>query len=174
MNSLPKTEKDAITLLQQYGILPRERHCVCDRPFVLQVSSSRARWRCAPCAVDTGLRVGTWFEGTRLSFTTAVAFIYAWAMELTSKRWCQTELGMSPTAMKAWSATLREICLHDLTQRVQQRIGGPGTIVEIDESVFAKRKTRAASSRNNGSLEVSVAKPQHVSSSLFLTAARLP
>jgi len=39
-----------------------------------------------------------------------------------------------------WSNYMREVCVGHLVKNSQQKIGGEGEIVEIDESLFSKRK----------------------------------
>ena len=63
-----------------------------------------------------------------------VRFLYSWAEELTSIKWCDEELSMSQSATVYWNAYIREAIVE------QQKIGGQSTIVKIDESIFTKRK----------------------------------
>lgn len=40
-----------------------------------------------------------------------------------------------------WNNYMREVCTITISQNQQIQIEGPGKIVEIDESMFSKRKT---------------------------------
>ena len=51
-------------------------------------------------------------------------------------KWC--EVSAKPAV--DWCHFCREVCLEYLAQHNTSLIGGPGTIVEIDESKFGKRK----------------------------------
>ena len=90
-----------------------------------------------------GLRNGTFFEDSRLHFVTAVRFIYSWSMEYTSIKWCEDELGMDRRMTVQWNLLLRNLCAGWLSTRPNKLISGPGKIVEIDESLFSKRKNNA-------------------------------
>ena len=78
--------------------------------------------------------------GTRLPLETIVRFLHGWATEQTSIEWCSRELGMEKDVTVSWNAALREVCLAALLAQPNRRIGGPGRVVEIDESHFTKRK----------------------------------
>jgi len=86
------------------------------------------------------MRVGNWFEGSRISFVTGARFIYGWSREYTSINWCADELGMNKNTVVDWNSYLREACVHYLTTKSKIMIGDGGMTVEIDESLFSKRK----------------------------------
>ena len=74
---------------------------------------------------------------------TAVRFIYSWSMEYTSIKWCTNELRMDQHTTVQWNLLLRNLCVDWLSTRPNKLIGGPAKIVEIDESLFSKRKNNA-------------------------------
>ena len=76
---------------------------------------------------------------SRLSFKTAIFFIYAWSQEYTSYKFCEKELLISKDSICDWKNYLREVCA-DALLRKQKKIGGPGMTIEIDESLYSKRK----------------------------------
>lgn len=86
------------------------------------------------------MRVGNWFVDSRLSFVTAVRFFYSWAKQLTSMKWCKEELDITQPTAVDWNSYMREAVAEQLSQRPLRKIGGDNTIVEIDESMFSKRK----------------------------------
>lgn len=49
------------------------------------------------------------------------------------------ELGISERTCVNWASYCREVCLRAFTQS-PVKLGGPGKIVEIDESKFGRRK----------------------------------
>ena len=49
-------------------------------------------------------------------------------------------LGMNAGTVTDWSNYLREAVTMDILNNDDCKIGGPGIIVEIDESKFGKRK----------------------------------
>jgi len=81
------------------------------------------------------MRVGNWFVGSRISFVCVLRFIYCWAEEMTSLKWCQTQLNMCYDTTVDWNNYMREICVLSLKSR-NVKIGGPEKIVEIYESFY--------------------------------------
>ena len=58
---------------------------------------------------------------------------------MTSIEFCERELHMNKNTVVDWNNYLREVCAMDLLQNPIQ-IGGPNMTVEVDESLFARRK----------------------------------
>ena len=50
-----------------------------------------------------------------------------------------TELGVSTKTVVDWSSFCREVCMF-WVEKCSQVLGGPGVVVEVDESKFGKRK----------------------------------
>jgi len=60
--------------------------------------------------------------------------------QLTSFEFCERELGIgSPETVVDWNNSLREVCATKILNNPVE-VGGPGTHVEIDESMFVRRK----------------------------------
>ncbi|GBL80743.1 hypothetical protein AVEN_225376-1 [Araneus ventricosus] len=108
-------------------------------------------WRCnvKNCRKKKGLCVGNWFRGSRILFTTALRFMYSWAEELTSIKWCDKQLDMGQNTVLDSNNYMREICTLHLMQRLNGRICSPNKIVEIDESLFIQLRTTSTRSRSN-------------------------
>lgn len=142
--SLPSTEEEHIAFLREKGVLPPERLCPNGHEMNLSFGKN-IKWACmkSGCRTTVAIRTGTWFEGSRLPFVTSVRFFYCWAKELTSIKWCEEELEMNHNTTIDWNSYMREAVVHSLTQQPAQKIGGEDTIVEIDESLFTKRKNNA-------------------------------
>ena len=139
---LPATEQAAIEFLQDHLLLHKTRLCrnghemkICYR--------QRPVWECKKCRQQLGLRSGNWFSNTRLPFLTIVRFIYFWANELTPIKFCKKQLDMSDETVVDWNMYLRETCIAALEDNEKKKIGGVNKIVEIDESLFSKRKNNA-------------------------------
>ena len=141
LSQLVDTEENAISVLQQKGILHSQRTCPKGHQMKLCTTDMRTRWRCRgrTCDLDIGLRQGTWLEHTRLSFRQIVLFIHCWARERTSIEFCAEELGMDDNSVVEWNNNMREVCAETLV-RHPISIGCPGMHVEIDESLFSRRK----------------------------------
>nr|XP_027203037.1 uncharacterized protein LOC113796938 [Dermatophagoides pteronyssinus] len=139
---LPRTEEEAVSFFQEKGILAK--NSICDQNHQMKLSfCDGVRWRCNSCRTKKSIRKGTWFESSRLSFLSALRFIYGWSQEMTSVKWCEKQLNMNHNTVVNWNNYMREVCVKVLAQRNQNKIGGPGKIVEIDESLFTKRKNNS-------------------------------
>ena len=62
---------------------------------------------------------------------------------MTTGEWCKQHLEISDHTVVDWNNYLREVCLSALLRRPSQKIGGEGLIVEVDESLFTRRKNNA-------------------------------
>lgn len=131
----------AITFLQKNNIVKTSE--ICENGHIMFIKGSR--WRCQKrsCRKEKGLRVNNWLTGSRLPIHTIVHFIYYWAREMSSVTFCKHELKMGQNAVVDWSNYLREVCIWKLENDQNKEIGGPGLIVEIDESLFVRRKNNA-------------------------------
>lgn len=136
-----KNERDAIKFFQREGVLLKQRRCTNGHKMRLKLTGGRQRWRCfhRTCRQEISVKAGTWFKDCHLPFRTILLFIYCWAFEMTSIKFCKRELGISKNTVVDFNNILREICAYNLLARPTV-IGGPGLTVEIDESLFTKRK----------------------------------
>jgi len=141
---LPSTEEKAISLLQEKGVLPMVRYCAKGHEMILSVGKD-VRWQCMKkdCRTKVRMRVGNWLEGSRIPFVTIVRFIYCWSWEMTSVSFCERELGIDDNTTIDWNNYMRCVCVAYLTRKPKRAIGGEGMIVEVDESLFTKRKSNA-------------------------------
>lgn len=141
---LPNTEEGAVEFFQEKGLLPSSMKCNKNHDMKLYFCD-RIRWRChlSSCRTKKSIRTGTWFETSKLPFLTCLRFIYSWSEELTTMKWCNKQLDMAGGTAVDWNMYLREVCVDSLEKRPKQKIGGPDQIVEIDESLYTKRKNNA-------------------------------
>ncbi|CEF70351.1 Transposase, ISXO2-like domain-containing protein [Strongyloides ratti] len=128
----------------EHGILPKRRICPNGHQMKLYMGQ-RNQWNCnkRPCLKKIGLKHGTWFTDLKLDFVIAVRFIYCWSKELVSIKFCEEELGMSHDTTVKWCNYMREVCAASLERENSGKIGGEGRIVEVDESLFTRRKNHA-------------------------------
>lgn len=134
-------EDSGIRFLQKKNIVKIIE--ICENGHIMSIKGSR--WRCQKrsCRKEKGLRVGNWLTNSRLPIHTVIHFIYYWAREMTSVTFCKRELKMGQNAVVDWSNYLREVCIWRLENDHNKEIGGQGLIVEIDESLFVRRKNNA-------------------------------
>jgi len=134
-------KRSSLQFLQQRGIVHNARRCQNNHNMTLSLTERQDRWRCqqGPCHEDIPVRSGTWLQGSGLTYRQIVLFIYCWAKELTSIKFCDEELEISQRATIDWNNYLREVCANTLLNNPVV-IGGPNTTVEIYESLFSRRK----------------------------------
>ena len=127
---------------------------------------SRIFWKCnvKSCKIQISVRTDTWLSNSRMNLVTVVRFIYAWSLEATNIKWCRKQLGIEKTCVITWNNNMREVCVRSLLKQEQTKIGNDGMIVEIDESLFTKRKTILdAFYHHSGFLEEFAVKQRNVS-----------
>lgn len=139
---LPTTEEGAIEFFQERGLLHKGRECPNGHKMKLYMCTRQNKWKCntTGCGKEYSLRNGSWFINTKLPFLKMLRFIYCWAEELTSVKWCDKQIGIVKGTCVDWNNYMREVCVAVITSQEKKLIGGENEIVEIDESLFTKRK----------------------------------
>ena len=96
--------------------------------------------RCAQCRTRPSIRNGTFFQQSHLSLSQIFELMYYWSRleDSIDKIMHELEIG-SPSTIVDWKNFCRDIRAQYFINN-PMRIGGPGHIVEIDESCFGKRK----------------------------------
>ncbi|KAF0703846.1 lachesin-like [Aphis craccivora] len=77
--NLPSSEKEAVYFLQERRVLPSAR--ICPNNYLAKLYFGKEIfWKCniKKCQKKVNIRNGNWFAKSRISFTTAVRFIYGW------------------------------------------------------------------------------------------------
>jgi hypothetical protein len=120
--------------------------------MVLHSNPSKAdgcRWQCSnkvpvgksvlnkvPCNGSRSARCNTWFYKSKLTCCEVLLFTYHWWYN-TPMKFIQQEYGLSNSTCVKWSKFCREVAIDQVFEQ-SEKIGGPGIIVEIDESKFGK------------------------------------
>ena len=88
--------------------------------------------------VEKSIREDSWFEKSNFSIEEVIKFTYWWCQELDQ---CQIKQQLGPGSHSAvdWNMFCRELCVVPLFER-REKLGGPGKVVQIDESKIGKRK----------------------------------
>ena len=142
-----RTEETTRDFLISEGILTPLTHCLaCDSP--LGRCDSKGRLRCYACKRNgkewtQSIYNGTFFEGFRSNEENGgkrelIRFIHNWLCGATVNFQRKT-LGWSNRKVADWTRTLQELIAVSVLNDTEP-IGGPGIVVEIDESKFGKRK----------------------------------
>ena len=93
---------------------------------------------CSKCRYERSLTKGTFFQNSKIPLNKILLFGYTW---LTKCNWSQiqTLVGVSEEVATNYLGFYRQLVSLDLDED-DTVIGGPGIVVEIDESKFGKRK----------------------------------
>ncbi len=101
--------------------------------------SDGMRWRCPDCRKGVTIRKGSFFERSKLTLQKWLLLMHWWAKQYPVKD-AAAEIGVSlATAIQVY-AWMRDVCSHRLcTLDPQIKLGGPGIVVSIDESLFSHK-----------------------------------
>jgi len=97
--------------------------------------------RCPRCRKFSKLTAETFFEETKLSFKQILTFMFLWCAGQGQKE-AGDVMGFSSQHTKVdYYNFFRDICSHHLQNTPGLfQFGGPGHVVQVDESVICKRK----------------------------------
>ena len=97
-------------------------------------------WRCTnrKCSAKNSIRKYSFFSGSHLPLATITKLVYYWTYKYPQEIILH-ELGLSTKTVVNFYNFCREVCKVVL-EKQSEPIGGPGKVVEIDESKFGKRK----------------------------------
>ena len=112
----------------------------CEKLMTL-VKTGRGEERCFRCSSHKGQKVflstDTFFENSKLSYT-YLELIFSWSFKTPVHNACILT-GLAERIVVGGFSFFRDVCSWWLLQNNYQ-IGGPGEVVEIDESLAAKRE----------------------------------
>ena len=140
------TPAATIDWCQQHGLIarPLNKFCPnCGNQMNMNAGGKtldNCRWRCPrPCRKELSIRHGTFFEKSKLPLSKIIDIIYYWSYEEASVKKLKHELGCSDHTVTDWKNFLRDICAEYFIAN-PVRLGGPNATVQIDESLFVRRK----------------------------------
>lgn len=142
LSELVRDNAESIRFLQNHGIIHAHRFCRNGHAMKLYVGGHETKWRCniSNCRQSIRIKSGTWLEGCHLDLRDIILFIYCWSQEYNSIKFCKKELNINCNhTIVDYSNFLREVCAAKLLHNPIM-IGGPGLHVQIDESLFVRRK----------------------------------
>ena len=104
--------------------------CKIKERYFFYCKRCRSRTTCTP--------KGLFLHNVRLKYNTCLKLMFLFLVNVRSTQ-IQKILGLSKRTVIDWYNFCREVCFLDIKSRIK-KIGGYGKHVEIDESVFGKRK----------------------------------
>lgn len=143
-----KQEKAAFQYLCNNGVIALQTHCPkCGGLMGIEVrkdknkeESRSIRIRCnrKTCRYVLDYKKDTIFENSKLGLSHTLMLSYLWLSKVHSVS-IKKMTGLSSATVASFLKNIREVVQKDfLTSK--RKIGGPGIVVEIDESKFGKRK----------------------------------
>lgn len=145
-----------ISFLQGKGLLAQQltcHHCSVAMNIARRASLTDGHaFRCPQCHTYTSLRSGSFFEKSRLPLQKWILLMYLWVREYPIKD-AQEEAEVAHETAVSIYRWLREVCSTKLLQ-TPTVLGGPGIVVQIDESLFRHKPKVSALDLTNPTLSV--------------------
>ncbi|XP_065677387.1 uncharacterized protein LOC136092768 [Hydra vulgaris] len=128
-------EENLIRFLQNNQLIDSQKVCECEHNMNIQ-KFNRCK-RCCKCKKT--IRSGFFENSTSLTVAVILQLMFLWIVEIPVT--ASVIVGVCAKTSVQWYQYFREVCtfkIIDLPNTVQ--LGGPGHIVEMDESLMFKRK----------------------------------
>jgi hypothetical protein len=140
-------ERKSIEFARARGLIKTQKRCSnCKSRMEFEADNGEIdgfRWRCknSRCRSSKSIRQNTFFSRSKLSMEKIFLIIYFRCKDYTIKQ-AVDELEISRKTMIDWYRFCRDIVYYHFQNEeiTVEKIGGVGRIIEIDESVFSKRK----------------------------------
>jgi ISXO2-like transposase domain len=135
---------NCIQSMQSYGLLATSSICdSCGTEMGLQKEkcSDGKMWACGCNSKrkSISIRKGSFASGSRLSLSNIMLLLHLWSSKY-SHELVLHEYSFSSPTVNYWFQFCRQVCLRFFENSRETKIGGPARIVEIDETVIARRK----------------------------------
>ena len=130
-----------IRFLQDRGVLASAMTCdKCHVPMNLTTrnrNSDRCAFKCPKdkCRCIKSVRHGSWFTHMRVPIQKVVWIVYLWSIHMPVGMAAQLTAVSQKSIIQIYQF-LRDVCSAKLVALNGEKLGGPGVIVEIDESLF--------------------------------------
>lgn len=135
-----------ISYCMDLGLIPSSRICHrCGeimrlKPCSAAVTSDGYIWQCRKqkggirCDTSRSIRAGSWFSQSNLTLEEILQITYWWT-QMVTEDFLVYQTAINKPSVLDWCNYCRELCLTYLLKQ-SQPLGGPNTIIEIDESKF--------------------------------------
>jgi hypothetical protein len=135
--------KKVIAYLRDKSILKSELSC--DQCNVLMRTAPDKNkpdgffMKCNSCGKKLSIRTGSFLTRSKLSLAQFLVLFYLWTLKMPVEQ-IAIMLGISEHPVVDWCNLIREVCAARFLGESNPSLGGPGSIVQIDESVIYKPK----------------------------------
>ncbi len=99
--------------------------------------SDGVSWKCPKCSTRKSIREGSFFSKSRLTLKQWVIVIYWWGKQYPVGQAGKEAQTSQPSAINIYQ-WLREVCSTKLVND-PMLLGGPGVVVQVDESAFTHK-----------------------------------
>lgn len=96
-------------------------------------------FRCYACNKKLSIRTGSFLTRSKLTLAQSIIYFYLWTLK-TPVAQTAVMLGLSEHTVIDWNNLIREICTSTFLHECTPSLGGPGHVVQIDESVIYRPK----------------------------------
>jgi hypothetical protein len=132
-----------VSTLRDISLLRRSYRCdICSQNMLERTSRVRdgIMFECCKrtCRRSKSIRAGSFFDQSRLTLCECMLFLHLWSRNYSEKLICD-DFNFSNNTVVDWARFCRDLCVYEF-ENTDSIIGGPGAVVEIDETVVVKRK----------------------------------
>lgn len=134
------TEETAIEWMRAQGYINTEKSCsLCDRLMKVVRKKGGEYFRCPKCRTERSIFYGSIFKFKQVKVNQLLDLLYFWSSNALQVE-AAKEARVARKTVNAWYMKCRVVCYEIMRRTKQKKIGGPGVIVQVDESKFSKRK----------------------------------
>jgi hypothetical protein len=142
IHAITASNEDTLTFFAAHGLIHNSMDCVrCEVPMVYSNRANAADgkcWYCKTCKCRKSVKTDSFFANSNIALSTHLEIVYWWSLDV-KQSIVISETGVSRTTLVDWYNFYRDVCCQYFIDHPVQ-LGGPGEVVEIDESKFFQRK----------------------------------
>lgn len=133
------TPDHTVEWCQEQGIMNYAPECKCGK--VILEYSKDFLYRCNQCMFKLSVKTGTIFNRSKISPDIILFIMYDWYMEVPAHK-VAFEYSISISSVSLWFNRFRTLASIFFFLHSDQKIGGAGSIVKIDECLLVRNKYR--------------------------------
>lgn len=139
-----ETHEETISWAKSKGLILSTMQCAsCHVDMIIKKFEDAPdfeAFRCPQCHVRRSIRTNSAFAKSKIPLRKIILLAYLWAKDGAVKD-VSREMELSGKTVLLWFSNLRRLVVQHTAQAERASIiGGPGMVVELDESVVSKRK----------------------------------
>lgn len=125
---------------QNYGLIPVKLYCIYCKIDMMYYKNNSI-FKCNQCMKKQRLLSNTIFEKSSIGIKKIITLLYEWTVKSPMFQMAH-EYGIGKTTVGKWCKKFRLMACLFYSLESNEKVGGPGIIVEIDESLLVKNKYR--------------------------------